>query len=292
LGLRELKPTKVVLQLTDQCIRKPRGIVEDVLVRIHKFYFPVDFIVLNTKPISHASNHILVILGRPFLATSNALTNCRSGVLKLSFSNVAVELNIFNTCNQLKDEEDMHDVNLIETLDSYDKNSEISCTYSLFEFAQEMEVSNGKVQKEDLSNHEIELLGKSDEDDILELEPPPVEFNSIPIEPKETFPEVTPSKLDSLQIGKLFHALRKHKSAINKFPRAIKRFNSKSDKVRSETLQLKQWKENWHDSYEDSKIYRQRMLFHDSNSIRFQKSLDLEGQLSTPENFFPHIIKI
>ena len=29
-------------------------------------------------------------------------------------------------------------------------------------------------------------------------------------------------------------------------------------------LQLKQWKENWHDSYEDSKIYRQRMLFHDS----------------------------
>ena len=34
---------------------------------------------------------------------------------------MTVELNIFNTCNQLKDEEDMHDVDLIETLDSYDK---------------------------------------------------------------------------------------------------------------------------------------------------------------------------
>uniref|UniRef100_A0A2N9EEQ6 Retrotransposon gag domain-containing protein n=1 Tax=Fagus sylvatica TaxID=28930 RepID=A0A2N9EEQ6_FAGSY len=144
---------------------------------------------------------IPVILGRPFLATSNALINCRSGVLKLSFGNMTVELNIFNTCNQLKDEEDMHDVDLIETLDSYDKNSEIPCTDSFFEFAQEMEVSNGKVQKEELSNHEIELLETSDEEDILELEPPPVEFNSIDIEPKETFPEVTPSKLDSLQAG-------------------------------------------------------------------------------------------
>ena len=278
LGLGELKPTKVVLQLADRSIRKPRGIVEDVLVKIHKFYFPVDFIVLDTQPISHAGTSIPVILGRPFLATSNALINCRSGVLKLSFGNMTVELNIFNTCNQLKDEEDMHDVDLIETLDSYDKNSEISCTNSLFEFAQEMEVSNGKVQKEELSNHEIELLETSDEDDILELEPPTVEFNSIDIEPKETFPEVTPSKLDSLQAGKLFHVLRKHKSAINKLSRAIKRFNSKSDKARSKRkLQLKQWKENWHDSYEDSKIYRQRMLFHDSKFHLLPKKLRSRG---------------
>jgi hypothetical protein len=142
-----------------------------VLIKIHKFYFPVDFIVLDTQPISHASISIPFILGCPFLVTSNALINCRSGVLKLFFGNMTVELNIFNTCNQLKDEEDMHDVNLLETLDSYDKNSEISCTDSLFEFAQKMEVSNRKVQKEELSNHEIELLETSDEEDILELEP-------------------------------------------------------------------------------------------------------------------------
>uniref|UniRef100_A0A2N9HXP6 Retrotransposon gag domain-containing protein n=1 Tax=Fagus sylvatica TaxID=28930 RepID=A0A2N9HXP6_FAGSY len=278
LGLGELKPTKVVLQLADRSIRKPRGIVEDVLVKIHKFYFLVDFIVLDTQPISHAGTSIPVILGRPFLATSNALINCRSGVLKLSFGNMTVELNIFNTCNQLKDEEDMHDVDLIETLDSYDKNSEISCTNSLFEFAQEMKLSNGKVQKKELSNHEIELLETSDEDDILELEPPTVEFNSIDIEPKETFPEVTPSKLDSLQASKRFHVLRKHKSAINKLSRAIKRFNSKSDKARSKRkLQLKQWKENWQDSYEDSKIYRQRMLFHDSKFHLLPKKLRSRG---------------
>ena len=163
--------TKFVLKLADRSIRKPRGIVEDVLIKIHKFYFPVDFIVLDTQPISHASISIPFILGCPFLVTSNALINCRSGVLKLFFGNMTVELNIFNTCNQLKDEEDMHDINLLETLDSYEKNSEISCTDSLFEFAQEMEVSNRKMQKEELSNHKIELLETSDEEDILELEP-------------------------------------------------------------------------------------------------------------------------
>lgn len=40
-------------------------------------------------------------------------------------------------------------------------------------------MSNGKVQKEELSKHEIKLLETSDEEKILELEPPPIEFNSI-----------------------------------------------------------------------------------------------------------------
>jgi hypothetical protein len=79
LGLGELKPTKVVHQLADRSVVIPRGVVEDVLVQVDKFYFPVDFIVLDTKPISHSSIDVPVILGRPFLATSNALINCRNG---------------------------------------------------------------------------------------------------------------------------------------------------------------------------------------------------------------------
>ena len=65
----------------------------------------------------------------------------------------------------------MHEFNLIETHDSCDKNSEDSCTNFLLKSAQDMVVSNRKVQKEELSNHKIELLETSDEDDILELEP-------------------------------------------------------------------------------------------------------------------------
>lgn len=47
LGLGELKPTPVTLQLADRSVKLPRGIVEDVLIKVDKFYFPVDFIVLE-----------------------------------------------------------------------------------------------------------------------------------------------------------------------------------------------------------------------------------------------------
>ncbi|XP_059431468.1 uncharacterized protein LOC132164971 [Corylus avellana] len=51
LGLGELKPTNIVLQLVDRSIKKSLGIVEDVIIKVDKFYFPVDFIVLDTEPV-------------------------------------------------------------------------------------------------------------------------------------------------------------------------------------------------------------------------------------------------
>jgi hypothetical protein len=91
LGLGELKPTTMTLQLADRSVKVPRGIVEDVLIKVDKFYFPVDFIVLNTEPVQMVEIEIPVILGRPFLATTNTLINYRSGVMKISFGNMTVE---------------------------------------------------------------------------------------------------------------------------------------------------------------------------------------------------------
>nr|XP_023912567.1 uncharacterized protein LOC112024125 [Quercus suber] len=101
LGLGELKPTTMTLQLADRSVKIPRGIIEDVLIKVDAFYFPVDFVVLDTEPALNASTQIHVILGRPFLATSNALINCRSGVMKISFGNMTVELNIFDISKQV-----------------------------------------------------------------------------------------------------------------------------------------------------------------------------------------------
>jgi hypothetical protein len=63
LGLGELKPTTMTLQLADRSVKVPRGIVEDVLIKVDKFYFPVDFIVLDTEPVHNLGNQIPVILG-------------------------------------------------------------------------------------------------------------------------------------------------------------------------------------------------------------------------------------
>ena len=81
LGLRELKPTNITLSLADRSVEISKGIVEDVLVKVDKFYYPVDFVVLGTEPIASGLNHVPIILGRPFLATSNAIINCRNGVM-------------------------------------------------------------------------------------------------------------------------------------------------------------------------------------------------------------------
>src|SRR3954471_21387336 len=75
LGLGDLKPTNMRIQLADRSIRIARGIVEDVLIKIEIFYFPIYFIVLDTEPVNDPATHIKVILGRSFLATANAVIN-------------------------------------------------------------------------------------------------------------------------------------------------------------------------------------------------------------------------
>ena len=78
LGLGEIKPTNITLSLADRLVKIPKGIVEDVLVKVDKFYYLMDFVVLDTEPVAEGTNHVPIILGRPFLATSNAIINFRN----------------------------------------------------------------------------------------------------------------------------------------------------------------------------------------------------------------------
>ncbi|KAL6324780.1 hypothetical protein AAG906_018307 [Vitis piasezkii] len=96
LGLGELKPTSITLSLADRSVKIPRRMIEDVLVQVDKFYYPVHFIVLDTDPIVKGINYVPIILGRPFLTTSNVIINCRNGVMQLTFGNMTLELNIFH----------------------------------------------------------------------------------------------------------------------------------------------------------------------------------------------------
>ena len=75
----------------------------------------MDFIVLDTQPVE-ACNSISVILGYSFLATSNALINCRNGLMKLSFGNMILKMNIFNIYKQPGDDNDLQEVDFIEEL--------------------------------------------------------------------------------------------------------------------------------------------------------------------------------
>ena len=79
LGLGEVKSTTICLQLADRSIKYPRGVTEDVLVKVDKFIFPADFIVLDMDE----DEVIPLILGRPFLATGRTLIDVQQGKLVL-----------------------------------------------------------------------------------------------------------------------------------------------------------------------------------------------------------------
>ena len=106
LGLGELKSTNITLSLADRSVKIPKGIIEDVLVKVDKFYHPVDFVVLNAEPMAESTHHVPIILGRLFLATFNVIINFRNGVMQLTFGNMTLELNIFHLSNKVKPVED------------------------------------------------------------------------------------------------------------------------------------------------------------------------------------------
>ena len=114
LGLGELEPTNITLQLADCSVKIPRGMVKDVLVQVDRFYFPMDFIVLDTRLVVNQGSQFPVILGRPFLAIVNATIHYRGGLMTLSFGNMTVNLNIFNLIKEVGDDEDICKVNVIE----------------------------------------------------------------------------------------------------------------------------------------------------------------------------------
>ena len=68
MGLGKLNPTTII-SLEDRSVKIPKGTVEDVLVQVDKFYYSVDFFVLDTEPVAAGANHVPIILGRLIRAT-------------------------------------------------------------------------------------------------------------------------------------------------------------------------------------------------------------------------------
>ena len=114
LGYGELKPTSITLYLANRSIKIPKGIVEDVLIQVDKFYYPV----LDTELVAAGTNYVPIILGRPFLATSNVIINHRNGVMQLTFGNMTLELNIFHLSKKHMQlvEEGPEEVCIIDTI--------------------------------------------------------------------------------------------------------------------------------------------------------------------------------
>ncbi|KAA3465698.1 reverse transcriptase [Gossypium australe] len=100
LGLGKPRQTRMSIQLTDKTIRIPRGIIENVLIKIDKFIFPVDFGVLDMNE----DNSIPLILGRPFLATARFKIDVGTGELILRVGDESISLQAFDSARTSSDE--------------------------------------------------------------------------------------------------------------------------------------------------------------------------------------------
>nr|GEX78588.1 hypothetical protein [Tanacetum cinerariifolium] len=112
LMLPTLNDTKMVIELADRTISKPTGVAENVFVKVGKFYFPVDFVILDFV----ADPRVPLILGRPFLSTAHDLIDVYEGEITLRHDDQSLTLKCGDTplisYNNL---ESLNTVDLIDT---------------------------------------------------------------------------------------------------------------------------------------------------------------------------------
>ncbi|XP_068461559.1 uncharacterized protein [Phaseolus vulgaris] len=94
----EIKPTKMTLKLADQVSKYPYGVVEDVLVKVDKFTFPVDFVVMDMKE----DEEVPLILGKPFMKTGRIIVDVDKGALQVRTQDEEVTLNLFGGLKNFK----------------------------------------------------------------------------------------------------------------------------------------------------------------------------------------------
>ncbi|KAM1439543.1 hypothetical protein TB2_012665 [Malus domestica] len=111
LGQGEIKPTSVILQLADRSVAYPRGIIEDLIIKVDNLYLPADFVILDMDEDMQTP----IILGRPFMATARTLIDVEAGTLTLRVQDQSVVFSLFEAT---KRPGDVHDCMRVDVLDS------------------------------------------------------------------------------------------------------------------------------------------------------------------------------
>ena len=209
LGIGKARPTTVSLQLADRSIAQPEGKIEDVLVKVDKFIFPVDFIILDFE----ADMEVPIILGRPFLATGRALIDVHNGELTMRVQDEKVTFNVFQAMKFPNEVEECSALSLVDSLVS-EKFAECcsspiqsaACENSDLEEQAELECSwtetRQRIQAEplDMSSREFKLPKSSDEEPpILELKPLPSHLRYAYLGEVSTLPVIISAQLTETQ---------------------------------------------------------------------------------------------
>nr|GEW37596.1 reverse transcriptase domain-containing protein [Tanacetum cinerariifolium] len=112
LSLPKLTPTRMTLELADRSITRPKGVTKEVFIKVGKFHFLTDFVVVDFK----ADPRVPFILGRSFLMTGRALIDVYREEITLWVNDEAVTFNLNQTTRYSSTYDDMS-VNRIDVID-------------------------------------------------------------------------------------------------------------------------------------------------------------------------------
>ncbi|GJZ16675.1 reverse transcriptase domain-containing protein [Tanacetum coccineum] len=190
------------IQLADRSIKYPIRVCENLLLKVGKFIFPVDFVVLEMDE----DELVSIILGRPFLATARAVIDVHEGKLILRVENETITFNIEKSMKKWTKEEEEGDSNIALTVSFYPRTVPVEPL--------EWKTPDNRLKPSSVEPPELELKELHEHLEYAFLQ----ENNQLPM--------VISSALSTDEKTRLLEVLRNHKGAIACSIADIKGINS------------------------------------------------------------------
>ena len=217
--------TTVTLQLADQSLSHSRGIIEDVLMKVDKFIFPVEFIILDMQE----DKEVPIILGRPFLAMGREMIDVQKGELRLRVQEEEVTFNVFNAIKHPHDNDSCFRVDVLEAIVSsqlgHSEPLETSLTHDdpsscedeiVQEYIKWMDSfgQNRRKYFESLGSSPSRLTPSIEKPPIVEQKQLPNHLRYAYLKEESTLPVIISSSLSNMEEEKLLKILKEHKEVI------------------------------------------------------------------------------
>nr|KYP40388.1 hypothetical protein KK1_038280 [Cajanus cajan] len=226
IGEVEVRPTRMTLQLADRSIKLPHGIVEDMIVKVDKFMFPVDFVVMDMEE----DLEVPLILGRLFMKTARVIIDLDDGKLKVRVQDEEVNFNVFEAMKFPKGNKDCFRIDVLddlylETQSNFKNSSPLEKALSMFDEeldkvidteVQDVIDALNKGESSSTNVQSKEELKKEEKDQIVKLElkqfPPQLKY--VFLEANGGKPIIISSQLSKEQEDRLIQVIKASEGAI------------------------------------------------------------------------------
>ena len=230
LSLGELTPTTMTLQMANRTMGQLEGVLEDVLIKVGKFIFVVDFVEMDMEE----DTQVLLLLGRPFLAIGATLIDVKKGELTLRVGDETVHFNLNQSLKQYDcdnanckiveqfvpispelnyDCKFQNSINEIEMNFQYIEDVDVEFLSSNFEFKETIfSLNEGNTEKSNSSEENVQVKEKKFEGLILKESPKHLKYAFLGSEKSK--PVIITTNLTKEKEQKLLQILKKYKEAI------------------------------------------------------------------------------